>query len=127
MEDHGSKVVYMYRFSIWPSNINFVLFASTEPRILMESIMPLTLDNILEYEEAESGDCIVGVPEVSSTQQDFTVRLLSNNFSPDYYLWDLSKKIRAFYFPNEVRNIHGGSMVMDERLVFLFRETQCLF
>ncbi|CAM9212730.1 unnamed protein product, partial [Laminaria digitata] len=34
-----------------------------EPRILMESTMPLALDNILEYEEAVSGDCIVGVPE----------------------------------------------------------------
>lgn len=44
---------------------------STEPLILMESTMPLTLDNILEYEEAVSGDCIVGVPEVSP-RQDFS-------------------------------------------------------
>ena len=30
----------------------------------MESTEPLTLDNIVEYEEAASGDCIVEVPAV---------------------------------------------------------------
>ena len=30
----------------------------------MESTEPLTLDNIFEYEDAVSGDCIVQVPEV---------------------------------------------------------------
>lgn len=30
----------------------------------MESTEPLTLDEITEYEEAETGDCIVEVPEV---------------------------------------------------------------
>lgn len=38
-----------------------------ETRILMESTMPLTLDHILEYENAQSGECMVGVPAVSST------------------------------------------------------------
>ena len=38
----------------------------TEPRILMESTEPLVLDGIPEYEDAESGDCIVQVPEVSN-------------------------------------------------------------
>ena len=31
----------------------------------MESTATLTLDNIFEYEEAVTGDCIVGVPAVS--------------------------------------------------------------
>ncbi|CAN0345437.1 unnamed protein product, partial [Ascophyllum nodosum] len=35
-----------------------------EPRILVETTEPLTLDDIPEYEEAETGDCIVQVPEV---------------------------------------------------------------
>lgn len=36
----------------------------TEPGILMESTEPLTLDDVTEYEDAVSGDCIVEVPEV---------------------------------------------------------------
>ena len=57
--------------------------------------MPLTLDNILEYEEATSGDCIVGVPEVSSKQDSslghscrITVPLI---FLPFYF----SRKVRV--------------------------------
>lgn len=36
----------------------------TEPRILVESTEPLTLDNVIRYADAEIGDCIVEVPEV---------------------------------------------------------------
>ncbi|CAN0272345.1 unnamed protein product [Ascophyllum nodosum] len=39
-----------------------------EPRILMETTEPLTLDEIPEYEEAETGDCIVQVPEDSTEE-----------------------------------------------------------
>lgn len=40
---------------------------SAEPRILMESTEPLTLDLIMDYENAASGECIIQVPEVRST------------------------------------------------------------
>eukprot|EP00904_Undaria_pinnatifida_P008254 jgi/Undpi1/4559/HiC_scaffold_18.g07913.m1 len=49
------------------------VMAGTEPRILMESTEPLTLDNIFEYEDAVSGDCIVQVPE--GTTGDLIVQL----------------------------------------------------
>ncbi|CAM9855185.1 unnamed protein product [Ascophyllum nodosum] len=39
-----------------------------EPRILMETTAPLTLDDISLYEEAETGDCIVQVPEGSTEE-----------------------------------------------------------
>lgn len=45
---------------LWPMVFAFVL----EPRVLMESTEPLTLDNAVEYEDAVSGNCIVEVPEV---------------------------------------------------------------
>lgn len=71
------NVVNVHCVSILSSRLKFSGFLflanenpslSTEPLILMESTMPLTLENILEYEEAVSGDCIVGVPEVSPRQ-----------------------------------------------------------
>eukprot|EP00904_Undaria_pinnatifida_P008258 jgi/Undpi1/4562/HiC_scaffold_18.g07916.m1 len=46
-----------------------------EPRILMESTATLTLDNIFEYEEAVTGDCIVGVP--AGTTEDSVIQLNS--------------------------------------------------
>ena len=45
-----------------------LLFSSAptiDPRILVESTEPVTLDNIIRYDEAVSGDCIVEVPAVS--------------------------------------------------------------
>ena len=45
-----------------------LLFSSVptiDPRILVESTEPVTLDNIILYDEAVSGDCIVEVPAVS--------------------------------------------------------------
>lgn len=50
-----------------------------EPLFLMESSGQLTLDNIWDYEEAESGDCIVGVPEGSA--DDLVVQLNVNEQS----------------------------------------------
>lgn len=35
-----------------------------EPRILVESTLTLRLEDIFAYEEAQTGDCIVQVPEV---------------------------------------------------------------
>lgn len=42
-----------------------LMSARADPRILVDSSEPLTLDNVLEYENAVSGDCIVEVPAVS--------------------------------------------------------------
>ncbi|CAM9500688.1 unnamed protein product [Scytosiphon promiscuus] len=47
-----------------------------EPRILVESSEPLVLDNVIEYEDAVSGDCIVEVPE--GTGEDFIVQVKTN-------------------------------------------------
>ncbi|CAM9220801.1 unnamed protein product [Pylaiella littoralis] len=41
---------------------NCVVAAGADPRILVESTEPVTLDNVIEYEEAVSGDCMVEVP-----------------------------------------------------------------
>ncbi len=42
--------------------------AVLDPRILVESTEPVTLDNIILYDEAVSGDCMVEVPAVSSAR-----------------------------------------------------------
>lgn len=39
-------------------------FLSLDPRILVESTKPVTVDNVIAYEEAVSGDCMVEVPPV---------------------------------------------------------------
>ena len=51
-----------------------LLFPCIEPRILMESTMPLTLENI-EYDKAESGGCIVEVVQLSSATSDGMLHL----------------------------------------------------
>ncbi|CAM9499220.1 unnamed protein product [Ectocarpus sp. 4 AP-2014] len=58
---------------------NFIVAAGAEPRILVESTEPLTLDNVIRYADAEIGDCIVEVPE--GTDEDFVVQVRTNPFS----------------------------------------------
>ncbi|CAM9686607.1 unnamed protein product, partial [Ectocarpus sp. 12 AP-2014] len=57
--------------------------------VLMESTEPLTLDNILGYEEAESDDCIIDVPPESG--DDLIVQLNSYvilSKDSDCWVWD---------------------------------------
>eukprot|EP00904_Undaria_pinnatifida_P008260 jgi/Undpi1/4564/HiC_scaffold_18.g07918.m1 len=54
---------------------NVDIISGAEPRILMESTEPLTLDNVVEYEGAVSGDCIVEVP--AGTSNDLIVQVNS--------------------------------------------------
>ena len=49
---------------VFPVAIDSHCFNCAEPRILVESTEPITLDLITEYEDAVSGDCIIQVPEV---------------------------------------------------------------
>eukprot|EP00904_Undaria_pinnatifida_P008259 jgi/Undpi1/4563/HiC_scaffold_18.g07917.m1 len=60
-----------------------------EPRILVESTEPLTLDNILDYEEAVSGDCIVQVPEGSADDLIVQVNVAEQTLSKSGNCWVL--------------------------------------
>lgn len=46
-----------------------------EPRVLMESTAPLTLDFVVEYEDGVAGDCMIQVPE--GTTEDLIVQINS--------------------------------------------------
>eukprot|EP00904_Undaria_pinnatifida_P008263 jgi/Undpi1/4567/HiC_scaffold_18.g07921.m1 len=68
---------------------NTEIGSGAEPRILMESTEPLTLENILDYEDAVSGDCIVEVPEGSSDDLVVQINVDDQTLSKSGNCWVL--------------------------------------